>query len=209
MMYDKIFVIGFNKTGTTSLHKLFLKLNLSSQHSPNDWELDRYQCFTDGDHISPKFINYYRLYPNSLFILNTRPLKNWMISRSKHCYAYKQDWGGWPPDYNHYIAWIIRRHNHYNNVLDFFIKDPQKLIICNIEQEGWENFVTYCINGSLQKDNNQNKIHEHKIDSVPSKIISKIKESIASVFSDLDYNTDKQMQLLTENPNISLYKSHI
>ena len=82
-MYDKIFVIGFNKTATTSIHKLFIKNNLLSQHNGDKWDLDSYQCFSDnGDLRNFKELN--ETYENSIFILNTRKLKNWIISRFKY-----------------------------------------------------------------------------------------------------------------------------
>ena len=65
---QKIFVIGFNKTGTTSLHQLFTNIGLRSVHGVGNYvmsEINNYDCFTDGDHFD--FEEYYREYPNSLF----------------------------------------------------------------------------------------------------------------------------------------------
>ena len=83
----KIFVLGLNKTGSTSLHNLFNKINIKSTHEcwrPDQHVIkiiDKYQAFTDGHHLN--FKKYYYLYPDSLFILNTRPIKKWLISRYK------------------------------------------------------------------------------------------------------------------------------
>lgn len=44
--------------------------------------INQYGAFTDGDHFH--FDQYYEKYPESVFILNTRPLRNWLISRYKH-----------------------------------------------------------------------------------------------------------------------------
>ena len=41
--YDKYFVIGFNKTATSTFHNLFLKNNLKSQHITK-WEIEKYKC---------------------------------------------------------------------------------------------------------------------------------------------------------------------
>ena len=47
--YNKYFVIGFNKTATTTFHNIFLENNLRSQHvTPNKggWvKMDKYDCF--------------------------------------------------------------------------------------------------------------------------------------------------------------------
>ena len=41
--YEKYFVIGFNKTATTTLHNLFLKNNLKSQHKKSQfWDTSKY-----------------------------------------------------------------------------------------------------------------------------------------------------------------------
>ena len=42
--YKKYFVIGFNKTATCTFHNLFIKNNLTSQHT-SDWNTDQYTCF--------------------------------------------------------------------------------------------------------------------------------------------------------------------
>ena len=57
-MLQKIFVIGFNKTGTSSFHSLFEILGINSVHTdkPVMEIIDNYDAFTDGSHF--KFINY-------------------------------------------------------------------------------------------------------------------------------------------------------
>ena len=70
---EKIFAIGFNKTGTSSMHYLFENLGLSSYHGPK-WrscELDllsKLECFSAGP---PDDFNYFeKLFMNSKFIFN-------------------------------------------------------------------------------------------------------------------------------------------
>ncbi len=54
-MFNKIFCIGFNKTGTSSMHQLFLDLGLRSYHGyyshfpVMDPIFGQFQCFSDGD----------------------------------------------------------------------------------------------------------------------------------------------------------------
>ena len=121
--YEKIFVIGSNKTGTTSFHNLFLKQGLKSQHDLI-WKLNDYQCFSDGIYDSSAnniYKNCHATFPNSLFILNTRPLSDWLYSRANHCCLLRTSkMKGWPPNYKTYLSWIEWRIEYYNDVLNFW-----------------------------------------------------------------------------------------
>ena len=48
MRYKKIFVLGFNKTASTTFHNLFSQLGYKSQHNDGPWDLDKYDCFSDN-----------------------------------------------------------------------------------------------------------------------------------------------------------------
>lgn len=105
-----IFVIGFNKAGTTSLHKLFRSSGLSSLHCKkgelakgmlenalhgrkildgfdrkysvfSDMYFRNQQFFFEGNSL---FRQLDKDYPDSLFIYNTRPIENWLRSRKLH-----------------------------------------------------------------------------------------------------------------------------
>ena len=76
----KIFVIGFNKTGTCSVCELLRSLKIKASHNARIKVLDllsEYEAFTDGTHVRV-FKQYYDKCPNSLFILNTRPISKWL-----------------------------------------------------------------------------------------------------------------------------------
>ena len=145
----KIFVIGFNKTASTSIHNLFLEYNINSLHLGLEKEkvnnflpyLEKYDAFCDGHHVEV-FKEYYKKYPNSLFILNVRPLKDWLISRYKHAYTheFKECWC-WPPSIELTKNWINFRITHHNNVLNFFKDKPNKLFIVNIKKDNWQNEI--------------------------------------------------------------------
>ena len=157
----KIFVIGFNKTGTTSIYKLLkmLKYNVTHSTIPVLDIIDKYDAFTDGVHTN--FKEYYKKYPNSLFILNTRPLKNWLISRYKHgkMRNFRKS-RCWPVDDSKTLKWINERYNHHLNVLQFFKDKPKQLLVVNIEENNWENKIYEFIK---QKKIYQNlKIHSNK-----------------------------------------------
>jgi hypothetical protein len=106
-MERKIFCIGLNKTGTTSLHDAFKILGLKSAHYKDDKgnnikdviqnnylegnnilkELEEYDVFSGWDkapHSIDIFKEFDKQYPNSKFILNTRDINSWLDSREKH-----------------------------------------------------------------------------------------------------------------------------
>jgi hypothetical protein len=108
--YPYIFVIGFNKTGTTSIHKLFENNGIPSIH----WDQgklakmslinilngdlvfsgydDKFNVFSDMFFRTEKFIfegnSLFRQmdndYPGSFFIYNKRNINDWINSRIKH-----------------------------------------------------------------------------------------------------------------------------
>lgn len=111
----KIFFIGFNKCGTTSMHRLFVNCGYRSVH----WEtssgrmlapilfmnnmlgrplltgITRYDVFSDMFYLTDDcclegnflFRQMDADYPDALFILNTRDRERWVLSRLKHAPA--------------------------------------------------------------------------------------------------------------------------
>lgn len=105
-----IFVIGFNKTGTTAIHRLFLDSGYKSIHNQNGRIAfrmmrniqrgvpvltgydRRYQVFSDLQFRTATFNfeanSLFRQmnldYPNSLFIYNYRDIDAWVQSRIRH-----------------------------------------------------------------------------------------------------------------------------
>jgi hypothetical protein len=139
MKFDKIFVIGFNKTATSTFHTLFEMNGLTSQHDGSRWEVEDYQCFSDnGDKMDWK--TYAGDWPNSLFILNLRPLAPWIRSRAKHCYPEKLGWG-YPPRRGIFRRWINDRNHHHLEVLRHFEDSPERLILVDITKPGWLNWI--------------------------------------------------------------------
>ena len=200
---DKIFVIGFNKTATTSIHNLFKKLNINSVHrtKPVLKHIDKYDAFTDGDHYN--FEEYYKLYPNSLFILNTRPIYKWLVSRYKHAksHNFKKCWC-WPISDEKTNSWILDRQKHYKNILKFFSDKPNQLLIVNIEKIGYENaickFIGKSHNNKKFKDNTRKDKEVYKIDD--------IKKNVLKCLKNLDYDGT---ELLLKDYDISNYVTYL
>jgi hypothetical protein len=177
----KIFVIGFNKTGTTSIHDLFIKLDINSCKVPGIEILNiihKYDAFTDGEHYN--FREYYDKCPNGLFILNTRPISNWLISRYKHAkiHAWSEECWCWPVSNEKTNTWISDRETHYKNILDFFVNKPKQLFIVNIEKKGWENAVL----NFLQKNDNITVLSHNKT------IINKIQKGSLKIHENIRPN---------------------
>ena len=159
----KIFVIGFNKCGTRSLHMLFRKSGIRSAHwggsdpSRNfavimarnlDLKLDilhglaTYTAFSDlSFHSSESVIEACRLFkhmhnqhPASYFIYNTRPVEHWVRSRLKHGDISRRAASA----YGCHIddlpkKWACEFEAHRDDVLSFFLDKPQKLCVLDIE----------------------------------------------------------------------------
>jgi hypothetical protein len=197
----KIFVIGFNKTGTTSLHFLFKNLGINSIHTtkPVMEIINKHDAFTDGFHSN--FINYYNAKPDSLFILNTRPIQKWLTSRYKHAInnQFKDNWC-WPVSDEKTNAWIKQRETHFQNILSFFKDKPNQLLIINIEKNGWEKVVSTF----LQKEYNsvisfRNKRSDDKIGVDKMKIIN---NNVTTCLKNKGYTGN---ELLLKNTDLSEY----
>lgn len=204
----KIFAIGFNKTGTCSLNILFKKLGYKNTHNYSDPVLtiiDKYDAFTDGDHTNEIFKKYYEKYPNSLFILNTRPINKWLISRYKHarCRQYKKSWC-WPISVSKTNTWIENRETHFREVLDYFSDKPKQLFIVNIERNGWENQVIDYIGLTSNRKYN---IHKNSFVDEYIPYISQIKINVVNCLKNSGYRGD---ECLFKYPfNIDIYKHYL
>ncbi|AWF80106.1 hypothetical protein BTJ40_04335 [Microbulbifer sp. A4B17] len=166
----KIFQIGFNKCGTTSLNHFFLRNGYKAVHwdygnlalkleenflhgRPLLSEYEEYSFFSDMELVSNRclyaFEKFYqeldRQYPGSLFILNTRPLDKWINSRLKH--------GGgtylqrFEKIYGCDREGIIRRweyewYRHHSNVLQYFY-GRENLLLFNIEKDGGDKLKSF------------------------------------------------------------------
>lgn len=139
----KVFLIGFNKTGTTSVHSLFTELGLSSYHGMySDWKLDdprfdQFECFSDGE--KHDFVGLDQKFPGSKFVLTSRRLDDWLVSRVRHVDIRRAvDKTGWMRkqyDANPHLAikqWIQYRNPYHDAVYKHFVDRPDALLSLNI-----------------------------------------------------------------------------
>ena len=98
----RIFGIGLNKTGTTSLDSALVILGFPSLHFGGQAAHDavqraidervpllsyldpRYDAFSDIGLLSRRFVMLDQQYPGSRFVLTTRPTADWIDSRRRH-----------------------------------------------------------------------------------------------------------------------------
>ncbi len=150
----KIFLIGFNKCGTTSLHKFFRNQGLKSAHCWlgmrylaleavshtdvlnvrrvfSDWQVFSDFTFLKGKHFVEPLDMYpiwRQAFPDAYFILNDRPVEDWVKSRMFH-----KDGDFLRRFINHSGCGSIEAANqwrekfsaHRNDVLSFFHNDKR------------------------------------------------------------------------------------
>jgi hypothetical protein len=119
----KVFCVGFNKTATMTLSRLFEGMGLRAAHNFRwtDWSiardrarLDEWDAFSDGGCASIRNLD--EMYPDARFILNTRPLRSWVLSRHKAV-----------------DRWVRIRNSYHAHVARFFQGRPDKLLVVDVE----------------------------------------------------------------------------
>lgn len=160
---NKIFILGFHKTGTTSLAKALVVLgyricgfvNPPSNYTPethtkeelfeNTYKplLNRYDVFED----TPWFIFYKELldlYPEAKFILTIRPVDKWYKSALKHFGGYDRKSFHWIYDgvgdpAGKMELFISKYKQHNKDVIEYFRKNDKDLLIMNLPEDfNWD-----------------------------------------------------------------------
>ena len=223
---DKIFVIGFNKNAGTTIAHLCMKNLLEAHHQPN-WGFsaglgkyqrgnfwNKFKCFSDGGNKEDfKFLSAH--YPDSLFILNCRPIKDWLFSRFKHGFSEHskgQETPLWPCTSDTLAAWIKANQKHHINVVKYFSRKPEQLIITDISQPDWLPFLCE-FSGLDFYDLHSNKrsstvLSENDIKEFNTSLLEAcdllgitVNDLEASLFleSSLNTNLSKSLQLIKNN----------
>lgn len=218
----KIFFIGYNKSATSSIHTLFLSLGYKCTHNSYKWDLENFHVFSDTGSVPfinfdekfvyngngnydtqnkvtnfEAFIKLYNQYPDAIYVLNTRSLKKWLISRYKHGFSRdngNKNWA-WPIDEKLTIKWIQDREKYYNNIINFFSNKIEKLIIISIEKPFWQkellSFLSIKKNVPEEIQNKRDKsIHKNNIIS-----------HVNDILNNLEYNNHDSV-LFDTNPQI-------
>jgi len=169
---NKIFCIGLNKTGTTSLHIAFQKLGFKSVHWKDkqgnnikdiildNYEkgnklldgLDQYDAYSDWNLPTTNFL-FKKLdeqYPDSLFIFTTRNREDWILSREKHVKR-TPNWKELQklkPDNPWWNmdkkAWQQEYDDLHNSVYEYFKDRPNDLLIFDLTKgDEWSKLCSF------------------------------------------------------------------
>lgn len=166
----KVFLVGFNKCGTTSFHSLFQDSGYASVHWDGGLLAQRIQenykagrallsgyeqftVFSDMEYLSSSiwiaaYLTYYKMldvqYPESRFILNTRNIEAWILSRCRHgslvarfqklqlC-SESEVLDGWRK------TW----HSHHHDVTQYFAGRPDKLLVFDIDSDSLDKLKAF------------------------------------------------------------------
>lgn len=160
---NKVFVLGFHKTGTTSLAKALVVLgyrvcgfvNPPTNYTPETHTreelfeaiykpfLEKYDMFED----TPWFIFYrelLELYPDAKFILTKRPVDGWFKSVLNHFGGYDRKSYHWiydgegDPEGNKEL-YIEKYTEHNRDVIEYFKKNNKELLVMNMPEDfNWD-----------------------------------------------------------------------
>lgn len=160
-MIEKVFCIGFHKTGTTSIKKA-LKILGYRVTGPNgvkdpdiekkvvllaDELIEQYDAFQDN----PWPIIYKQLdpkYPGNKFILLLRDPEAWIKSQVRHFGRNETPMRKWIygvgcPEGNEEV-YLKRFENHNKEVIEYFKDRPEDLLIMDLSKgDGWEKLCPF------------------------------------------------------------------
>ena len=168
----KIFCIGLNKTGTVSLHEAFeilgikrvhyltedgedIKEIIKNNHEKGDKllkSIEEYNAYSDWalPATNNLFVEFDKQYPGSKFILNTRDLEGWLMSREKHVLRMpnlnkKREEDPDNPWYSiNRDAWKIEYDEHHKAVNDYFKNREKDIISFEVTKgDGWEKLCSF------------------------------------------------------------------
>jgi hypothetical protein len=168
----KIFCIGLNKTGTSSLHEAFKILGLKSVHCIDDdgnnikdiietnyhnannilKGLEQYEAISDwdkGPYTVEVFKEFDKQYPGSKFILNTRDINSWLNSREKHVKRNQEEKKKNPERDIRWLeidreGWEAKFKQHYGEAIEHFKDRKNDLLIFDVTKgDGWEKLCPF------------------------------------------------------------------
>jgi hypothetical protein len=169
--FNKIFCIGPNKTGTTSLHDAFLLLGLRSVHYKDEAErniqdiiranfkngesmlkdIEGYDAYSDWIKMPTlkAYKQFDKEYPNSKFILSTRNMEDWLNSREKHVRRLQKEVEETGDTTITWLtidraAWKTEFEDQHSSILAYFKGRENDLLVFNVfEGDGWEKLCPF------------------------------------------------------------------
>ncbi|PAU82271.1 hypothetical protein CK501_03755 [Halovibrio salipaludis] len=139
--HPRVFIMGHPHTATTVLARLFEANGYNSQHTSRRWRTDAHECFADRGNYQP--LDLLRAtYPNSMFILNTRPSLHYVRNRLDRQVRKRLRKGRNRPRFSErFIRGEILRHNAF--LLEFAeaSRGRDDFLVFNIESPGGFQFM--------------------------------------------------------------------
>ncbi|RYH06683.1 hypothetical protein [Tropicimonas sp. IMCC6043] len=168
----KVFFLGFNKTGTSSIHKLFSSLGYRSFHHPEWREISKFPLFSAFDVFSDgepqNIIDFKTNFPDAFYILNVRNLDAWVVSRLKHIEYEKKIEGRvirdpyWDNTASAVGQWIKKRNEVHLRVIESFGNGNGNFMILNYTRDSDANRKLSRFLGVPAL--NKKKLHSNKLD---------------------------------------------
>jgi hypothetical protein len=161
MKENKVFVIGFHKTGTSSLYMALRQLGYSVcdvRHirdldlSERSWPvlqglINDYDAFREQPWPS-FFRRIYEYRPLSKFVLTIRPTEAWLASATRYfgarTNAKRQAIYGAGSPIGHESAYAERYERHNREVIQFFADKPESLLVMDLAAgAGWRELCAF------------------------------------------------------------------
>lgn len=185
---EKIFIIGFNRCGTTFLNHNFLLNNLKSysykygnkiiddlindniKNNKKYFNNINFDVLSDSLFIHLNYDKIHKLYPNAYYILNTRNINDWICSRlnfmgpGEYINYYNKS-----NNTNHSFESIIKIWKNewidYHNKVKEYFNNNDKFMIYNIDNDKFEDIMKF-IKYNNYNINNIDNFRNHTTNSL-------------------------------------------
>ena len=173
----KIFCLGFNKTGSSSLHAFFEANSLRSKHnirwphyshiSAGKFFFHLHDAYCDGERAN--FVRLKKWFPKANFIFNDREEHDWIKSRIHHFLNHqcdqeenlkdffdKQKYGVHVPEmivcpHESIDYWVANYRAYKKLVTAYFNNDPHFLVVRVTEDSDWQSQLIQFLSNSGKK----------------------------------------------------------
>ena len=191
----KVFCIGFNKCGTTTLHHFFVDNNLKSVHNTWWWlwkkksKFNDMQCFTDGyEYLKnkrqfPDLKMLEEYFPDAKFIIQTRSLNKWLLSRMKKYFRSIDDY-----DHQLLLRWIIDR-NHWYKILNRYFQNKNNYLVLDIDDPNREDKICNFLNIENTGVQFRSKNVKHQNNVLKKKYIDRLNKFLNKYIVESDHDT--------------------
>ena len=166
----RVFQIGFNRCGTTTLYHFFRRNGIEAIHNDNGQiarnfvrrkaaDQDPFLDYPDiiffsdmgtsfGGVVIETFREFryiYRFYPDAYFILNVRDMQRWLLSRLNDANLLERHKAvrGFRTTEEALLRWTVDWNTHLKDVKAFFADKPSQLLVFDIERDDADKIVEF------------------------------------------------------------------